>query len=160
MRYAQILHRLFLGSRPESPVDIETLRLKEGITAVLNLQTDDDMRAVGVVWAPLSDYYRASAIELCRVPVRDFDPSDLREKLPKCVRQLQHLLRAKHCVYLHCTLGATRSPTVAVAYIHCCQGQTLDQAATEVKARWPCSPNLEVVRSASWQDEESTSGTL
>lgn len=154
MRYAQILPRLFLGSRPESPADLETLRLKAGITAVVNLQTDDDMRAVGLVWTPLNDYYRTAAIELCRIPVRDFDPLDLREKLPGCVSQLQRLLRAEHCVYLHCTLGATRSPTVAVAYLYWCEGRTLDQADAEVKERWPCSPNLEAVRRASWRHEE------
>jgi hypothetical protein len=36
-----------------------------GITAVLNLQTDDDMRAVNLVWKPLEAYYRNSGIELC-----------------------------------------------------------------------------------------------
>jgi len=57
-------------------------------------------------------------IELCRVPVRDFDLVDLREKLLECVHLLERLLAASHLVYLHCTIGAARSPTVAIAYLH------------------------------------------
>jgi protein-tyrosine phosphatase len=150
MNYAQLLPQLFLGSRPETTADIERLRLTSRINAVVNLQTDDDMRAVNLVWEPLEAHYRTSGIELCRVPVRDFDPVDLREKLPDCVRALNHLLAASRSVYLHCTLGAARSPTVAIAYLYRCRGWDLDQAMTYVKGRWQCSPNIEAVRLAVW----------
>jgi len=150
MRYAKVLPQLFLGSRPEIPADIDRLRFGSGITAVLNLQTDDDMRAVNLVWQPLENHYRTSGIQLCRVPVLDFDPVNLREKLPECVRALEHLVSASHLVYLHCTLGATRSPTVAVAYLHWCQGWTLDQAVIHVRGQWQCSPNIEAVQLAVW----------
>jgi protein-tyrosine phosphatase len=108
------------------------------------------MRAVKLVWDPLEAHYRDTGIELCRVPVRDFDPIDLREKLPECVRALEHLLSAGHSVYLHCTLGASRSPTVAIAYHHWCLGWDLEEAVSYVKKRWQCSPNLEAVRLAVW----------
>jgi protein-tyrosine phosphatase len=150
MDYIQLLGQLFLGSRPETAADINRLRLDSGITAVLNLQTDDDMRAVNLVWEPLEAHYRNSGIELCRVPVRDFDPVDLREKLPECVRALDQLLRASHSVYLHCTVGAARSPTVAIAYFHWCRGWGLEVAVSYVKKHWQCSPNMEAVRLAVW----------
>ena len=38
---SQILPNLFVGSFPKSTEDIDRLR-REGITAVLNVQTDDD----------------------------------------------------------------------------------------------------------------------
>ncbi len=100
---------------PKTIDDIDELQREVGITAVLNLQTDDDTRSIRLVWEPLEAHYGISGIELCRVPVRDFDPSDLREKLPACVRDLDQLLAAGHAVYLHCTLGPGRSPTVAIA---------------------------------------------
>jgi hypothetical protein len=150
MRYAKVLPQLFLGSRPEIPADIDRLRLESGITAVLNLQTDDDMRAVNLVWEPLENHYRASGIQLRRVPVRDFDALDLREKLPDCVRALEQLFSTGYSVYLHCTLGATRSPTVAVAYLHWCRGWNLDRAEAHVKEHWHCSPNIEAVALALW----------
>jgi protein-tyrosine phosphatase len=150
MDYAQLLGQLFLGSRPQTTADIDRLRLQSGITAVLNLQTDDDMRAVNLVWEPLEAHYRKSGIELCRVPVRDFDSVDLREKLPECVRALDNLLAANHSVYLHCTIGAARSPTVAIAYLHWCRAWDLEEAAAYVMGRWECSPNMEAVRLALW----------
>jgi protein-tyrosine phosphatase len=150
MDFAQILPRLFLGPHPQSIDDIERLRREAGITAVLNLQTDDDMRSVNLVWEPLEAHYLAYGIELARVPVRDFDPLDLREKLPKCVATLDRLLTANHTVYLHCTAGTGRSPTVAISYLHWCQGWELDAAVAYVKERRPCSPNVEAVRLAVW----------
>ncbi len=150
MDYAQILPRLFIGSHPRTVDDIDRLRLKAGITAVLNLQTDEDMRAVNLTWEPLEAHYTAFDIELLWVPVRDFDPVDLQEKLPKCVRALDQLLATGHSVYLHCTEGAGRSPTVAIAYFHWCLGWDLDQAAAYVKERWGCSPNTEAIQLAIW----------
>jgi len=150
MEYVELVSQLFLGSRPETTADIDRLRLDSDVTAVLNLQTDDDMRAVHLVWEPLEAHYRNTGIELFRVPVRDFDPVDLREKLPECVRALDHLLAANHSVYLHCTLGASRSPTVAIAYLCWCRAWNLEEAGTYVKKHWQCSPNMEAVRHAVW----------
>jgi len=150
MEYAELLPRLFLGSRPELPADIDRLRQDSAITAVMNLQTDDDMRAVHLVWEPLEAHYRNLGIELCRMQVRDFDPADLRAKLPECVRALDRLLAANHSVYLHCTLGASRSPTVAIAYLFWRRGLDLEEAVTFVKTRWKCTPNVEAIRDAAW----------
>jgi protein-tyrosine phosphatase len=155
MDYVQILPRLILGSHPQTTEDIERLRRESGITAVLNLQSDDDMRAVGVVWEPLEAHYRACGILLRRVPVRDFDPVDLRKKLPECVRNLDELLAAGHSVYLHCTAGSGRSPTVAIAYLHWCRGWDLDQAVAYIKERRECVPKLEVIRLANWAPRPS-----
>ena len=49
MDVSQILPNLFVGSFPKSPEDIDRLR-REGVTAVLNVQTDDDMAYWGVNW--------------------------------------------------------------------------------------------------------------
>ena len=148
MNYTQILPQFCFGSHPEGTDDIDRLRQETGITAVFNLQTDDDMRCVDLAWGPLEAHYIACGIELCRVPVRDFDPVDLQEKLPKCVRSLDRLLSAGHAVYLHCTAGTGRSPTVAIAYLHWCRGWDLDRAVAYVKERRPCSPNLDAIRQA------------
>jgi hypothetical protein len=150
MDYVQILPQLALGSHPQSTDDIERLRTELGVTAVLNLQTDDDMRAVGVNWKPLEAYYGTGSLLLKRVPVRDFDPIDLQKKLPECVRALDRLLVAGHRVYLHCTAGTGRSPTVAIAYLYWCRGWDLEQAAAYVQERHLCFPKLEVIRLAAW----------
>lgn len=45
MDYAQILPELFVGSRPRDADDIDRLRGEADVTAVLDLQMDDDMPA-------------------------------------------------------------------------------------------------------------------
>jgi hypothetical protein len=60
MDYAQIIPGLFVGPHPRSVDEIERLRRDSAITAVLNLQTDDDMRAVKLDWPPLEAYYMTS----------------------------------------------------------------------------------------------------
>ncbi len=50
MDYAQILPPLFVGSYPVAVDDVEELRRECRITAVLNLQTDEDMRSRDIQW--------------------------------------------------------------------------------------------------------------
>jgi len=149
MDYNRILPELFLGSYPKDNSELDLLRQRSGITAVLNLQTDEDMRSLNLAWGSLQDHYRASGIELRRVPVRDFDPTDLREKLPECVRVLDQLLKEGRLVYVHCTAGAGRSPTVVIAHLHWCRDWDLDEAVAYVKGCRMCLPNVETIRLAS-----------
>src|SRR3989442_15954708 len=135
MNYAQLFPQLFIGSHPKSTDDIERLLLKAGITAVLNLQTDEDMQSANLDWEPLEASYRSSGIELLRVPVRDFDPVDLREKLPQCVRTLDQLLATDHSVYLHCTAGARPPPPLAIAYSLSCLRRGFDLAGGFIQTR-------------------------
>jgi protein-tyrosine phosphatase len=148
MYYSQIFPDLYLGPCPRSPRDIDDLGQEAGITAVLNLQTDEDFRHWQIDWPPLLDQYLASSIIVRRVPVRDFDTVDLRDKLIGCVRALQELLAANHTVYLHCTAGVERSPSVAIAYLVWCRGMSLEGAASYVLKRHRCSPDLSAIRAA------------
>jgi protein-tyrosine phosphatase len=150
MDQVQILPHLFLGAVPRTAEDIDSLLRESGITAVLNLQTDDDMRSVNVDWKPLEEHYGKRKIVLRRCPVRDFDPVDLREKLPQCVRALEELLAEGYTVYLHCTAASGRSPTVAIAYLHWRLGWDLDQAVSYVKGLRDCVPNVDAIRLAKW----------
>lgn len=87
---SQILPNLFIGTFRRNPEDIDQLR-REGVTAVLNVQTEKDMTDWGVNWNCLEPYYREVGIKVRRVPVRDFDKDDLRRQLPKCVEVLDEL---------------------------------------------------------------------
>ncbi len=138
---SQILPNLFVGSYPADPKDIERLK-RDGVTAVLSVQTDEDLAYGGIGEAQ-------AGMEFRRVPVRDFDPGDLRRNLPRCAEVLDELLRQGHTVYVHCSMGVNRSPSVVIAYLHWVQGWDLERAAEHVLERRWCDPYLEAVRLAS-----------
>lgn len=139
---------LFVGVCPKSPAEIDWLKDGLGVTAVLNLQTDEDFGYWGINWPKLEAAYRASGVELRRVPVMDFNRDELRRRLPACVQALDELLRAGHTTYIHCSAGMNRSPSTVVAYLHWIRGMGLDEAVDFVLERHPCDPYVEAIRKA------------
>jgi protein-tyrosine phosphatase len=142
MDYTKILDHLYIGSCPATAEDIEVL-YQNGITAVLNLQTDEDEVYEKLDWPRLDASYRSHGIDFRRVPVRDFDPEDLAAKLPRCVSTLRELLDAGNTVYMHCTAGTGRAPTLAIAYLYWEGGMKRDEAYEHVRSRRRCSPTLQ-----------------
>jgi len=157
MDYSQILPEVYVGSCPAGPDDIDRLHRQLGVTAVLNLQTDEDLDRLECDWPRLRAHYRRLHVRVRRVPVRDFDESDLRKHLPECVKALGEMLRDDHIAYVHCTAGMGRSPSVVIAFLHWVRQYDLDHAVHLVASARPCSPNLEAIRLAGedvWGEDE------
>jgi protein-tyrosine phosphatase len=148
MEIGQILETLFVGSCPENAADIKMLSRQLGITAVLNLQTDHDIQLKNLDWPALQNTYRRLGIDLHRFPVRDFDFEELTEKLPECARALRDLLHDGKTVYVHCSMGLNRSPTVIIAYLHWYRMWSLEHAVEEVRQCKHCEPAPEAIRRA------------
>lgn len=156
--YNRVLPRLYVGTFLESAHEVEMLRRHSGVTAVLNLQTDEDIWSGEFFGETLDALYGNSGVKLCRVPVNDFDAFDLQQKLPECVAVLRSLLNEGQTVYLHCTAGVNRSPTVAIAYLHWCLGWKLDTAVKHVEECRDCSPNIDAIRLAEWRPATNPPG--
>ncbi|MGO8751460.1 MAG: hypothetical protein ACLQNE_36405 [Thermoguttaceae bacterium] len=60
MDFDKILPQVFVGSCPIRPEDIDLLRQELEITAVLNVQTEDDFDFWGIDWDQLATHYRQS----------------------------------------------------------------------------------------------------
>lgn len=148
MDFDEILPNLFVGSCPRDQADIEYLKTDVGITAVLNLQTDQDFVHWGIRWERLEAAYEALGIEIRRVPVTDFNPEEVRQKLPACVKALDELLRAGHTAYVHCSAGMNRSPSTVVAYLHWVREMSLGEAVEFVLERHACDPYVDVIQGA------------
>jgi atypical dual specificity phosphatase len=144
----QILPQLLAGECPKTTEDLDALRLEYGVTAVLCLQTEDELAYGKIDWGRLESHYRQLGIEVQRVPVRDGDPDCLRRSLPECVLALDRLLRSGHKVFIHCSLGRSRAPTVIVAYLQCVQDWDFVEALDYVTACRPCDPHVEVLKLA------------
>jgi protein-tyrosine phosphatase len=149
--YSKILPELYVGTFPTSVQDIDRLKDDCTITAVLNLQTDADMNWHNLDWTNIEGYYRACKIEVWRMPIHDFNPKDLQSKLAQAVVTLNDLIRAGHRVYVHCTAGVNRSPTVVIAYMHKYRGYDLKTAAKMVQDFRTCEPYLDVIQSCKFE---------
>lgn len=143
--FNQILPELYVGTYPDGSRDIEKLKRLCGITAVLNLQTDEDLREKGLHWSSLENRYKELSVKIRRVPIRDFDYEDQRRFLPEAVRTLAELLASGHKVYLHCNAGVGRSPLVAMAYLYWCRDLSFAEAVRHVQLRRPCSPYEDLI---------------
>ena len=137
--YDQILPNLYVGTYPETLEDIRELKDRCGVTAVLNLQTDEDFRAQGIDWPAMEKSYRRLGLEVTRVPMRDFNREDQREHLPEAVKVLAGWLASGQVIYLHCNAGTGRSPLVAMAYLHWCRKMSFEQAIRHVRERRYCA---------------------
>jgi atypical dual specificity phosphatase len=145
MHLSQVLPRLFVGSCPANADDFNHLKADYAITAILNLQTDDDLDYWDLDWNRLEARCRELEIKVRRIPVRNFDGPGLCGKLSECVEALDELLRDGHTVYAHCNVGTYRSPSVAIAYLVWRQSWNLDDAIEHVTRCRSCSPDIEAI---------------
>jgi protein-tyrosine phosphatase len=147
--YSQILPELWVGAHPRGPKDIDRLQRRTAVTAVLSLQTDEDMTRLGLNWEALAAHYEQRGMTAERVPVIDFDQVDLRIQLPLAAQTLNRLIGAGHTTYVHCTLGVGRAPSVVIAYLAWYREWALDKAWYRVKELRECAPSFEAVWLAS-----------
>jgi len=148
MQFDEILPEVVVGTCPLTMEDVDGLSRDYGITAVLNLQSDQDLAYWGIDWPQLLTQYQTRGVTVRRVPVIDFAPDDLTDKLPACVAALDDLLRLGHKVYVHCNAGINRSPSTVVAYLHWVRKWTLEAALAHVCRRRDCDPYVEAIRDA------------
>ncbi len=147
LSYDEIVPGLIVGACPDSPGEISEIRAA-GVTALLSLQTDEDLAERGYEWSDVEEWCRRAGILAVREPVRDFDPEHLSERIPGCARTLDRLLAEGHTVYLHCTAGVQRSPSVAIAWLVWRRGMSFEQAYELVTRRRNCGPNPDTIRAA------------
>jgi hypothetical protein len=149
--FTQILPELYVGTFPGSIQDVDRLKNECSISAVLNLQSDEDITWHKIDWPNIEDYYRACKIEIWRVPIEDFNFDDLEDKLAKAAATLNNLIRTGHRVYVHCSAGINRSPTVVIAYLYRYLGYDLKRAAQMVQDCRTCEPYLDLVEKCKFE---------
>ena len=137
--------RLWVGCHIH-PEDARLLR-QMGITSILNLQSDWDLATYNISIKKLTQAYFLAEIDLRRIPIPDFDRQSVGALLPQAVAELEDALaplRAK--VYVHCTAGINRGPTLAAAYLIKSDGLTAQEAFNYVIVRRDCSPYLDTLQ--------------
>ncbi|KAG2491413.1 hypothetical protein HYH03_010202 [Edaphochlamys debaryana] len=150
LNYNRIMPDIIVGSCLQTPADVDYLAEKERVRVVFCLQEDPDMEYFSLDIKPIQERCAERGdIKHVRFPIRDFDPFDLRRKLPKAVSRLarEHDPNAG-TVYIHCTAGLGRAPATALAYMFWLRDMQLDFAYELLRSQRLCSPRIDAIRSA------------
>ena len=139
-----ISDELLVGEYP-SESDIGWLKDTYGITAVQNLQDDDDLRMNGLDAGLLRDEYDAQGIEYVRTPIQDGSADAMAERLEVALHDLRELVDSNGRVYVHCNAGMNRAPTLAIAFLRAYRQMSLDEAMILVKKQRACGPFMTVL---------------
>ena len=124
--YGVIRENFLVGRCPYNIRDIELIQKSMNVSAILSLQHDECLMRMNIDYAIHERHGQALGLIMARCPIRDFDPEDQRFRLPAAVNLLRDLLQAGHRVYVHCTLGINRAPTVVLAYLTVIEGLTIE----------------------------------
>jgi protein-tyrosine phosphatase len=140
-----IQDRLWVGSfvRPEEVGLLEQMH----ITTVLSLQSDQDIAGYHIPTESLLKAYAAAKIQYQRLAIPDFDTQALSAMLARAIAELETALKPSGArVYVHCTAGINRSPTLAAAYLIKNKHLSAREACEYVMSRRQCSPYLVVLQ--------------
>ena len=116
MDYSKIFNNLYVGSCPKNNADVVEISAiwpRHTPIVIIDLQTVKDKEHHGVPAGGLVTYY----MDLISVPVEDFNKEDMNKKMPNIIAYMVHAVIKGRCIYLHCSLGINRAPTVALYYM-------------------------------------------
>jgi len=148
MQFHECPPDMFIGPYPQTTADIDEMA-EAGVTAVLNVQTDEDFDHRQIDWDTLLKHYEKRNIQVIRCQIRDFDRNSLRERLMSAVRVLDVFHMEGKKSYIHCTAGMGRAPAVVVAYLVWVKKWNLYDAVQHVKTHRPVAvPNVPVLEEA------------
>lgn len=128
LNWGSITPELIVGTCPLVPGDLERIKQRLGVTAVLSLQHDECLAHWDIDYCEMSREGRKLGLVMVRCPIRDFDPEDTQRRLPDAVRSLAGLQAEGHNTYVHCTAGISRAPLTVFAYLTLVGGISGDRA--------------------------------
>ena len=115
-----------------APDDLRRIHAESGISGVLSLQHDDCLAFWGIDYAMMYRTGTALGLMMERCPIRDFDITDIRRRLPEAISVLAKMLAHGIRIYVHCTAGMGRSPAVVLGYLTLVEGYSSDDAIRRI----------------------------
>ena len=115
--FNEITPEIFLGSCPMNTQDLELLVNETGITAVLSVQADDDLKYYQINIGQIMNKAKELGVKFTRCPMTDFDLDDQKLKLIDAVKAMASFMADGHKVYVHCSAGINRSSLTVLGYL-------------------------------------------
>ena len=133
-----------------SPLE-DVLHLKRlNVTAVICLQSDEELKERDVDLAEIQSWYSDNNIVMHHFPINDFDEVDMTKKIGEPINTLNTLLSDKQKVYVHCNAGICRAPAVVLGYLCHHEGMNFGEALRQIQIARPiASPFRTAVKNAS-----------
>jgi protein-tyrosine phosphatase len=141
---SEITERLLIGEYLR-PGDIPWLASEHLVSAIHNLQDDEDLRINALDATVLCDLAAQHHVRYVRTPIQDGSADDVAARLAAALADLDTLIRGGDRVYLHCNAGLNRAPTLAIAWLRAYGGMSLNEALAHVKRRRACGPFMTVL---------------
>jgi protein-tyrosine phosphatase len=141
---SEITDYLLVGEYPRAD-DIGWLQDEHRVTAIHNLQDDEDLRINALDIGLLLEVSARLGIKHVRTPIQDGSADDMADRLRVALNDLAELIEGGERVYLHCNAGLNRAPTLAIAYLRAYGGMSLNEAMAHVKKRRSCGPFMTVL---------------
>lgn len=136
LNWNQIQPKLFVGSCPILPSDVNIIASEINADTFLSLQTTQCHKSQHIDHTAIANQIRYLGKEYLWCPMLDFNPDDQQRRLPQAVKVLDIAL-TRGITYLFCTAGINRSPLVTLAHMVFIQGETLDDALTLIQEKRP-----------------------
>lgn len=134
---SEVLPNFWIGRALHTSEDTARLKTELGVTAVVSLETDRDLEAAGLTWSKVRERYRTLGMEVHRVEIEGDWPAAVIEVMRRAMTLVRRLIQNEHTVFLHCTAGMNRSPTVALMYLNMIEGMPVEEALATVKLSRP-----------------------
>lgn len=141
---ARLFPDLLVGEYPREE-DLAWLKREHCVTAVHNLQDDEDFKVYGLDIDRLRRICGEQGMKLVHTPIPDGSADAIGIRLLDAIEDLRGLIDAGERVYLHCNAGMNRAPTVAIAFMRAHRGMSLNEALAHVKQRRACGPFMTVL---------------
>ena len=134
LNWNEVTQHIVIGTCPMRPDDMIRIQKEAKVSALLSLQHDDCLSYWGINCSQMQNKAEEIGLTLVRCPIRDFDITDMRRRLPSAVSSLAALQANGHRTYVHCTAGLGRSPLVVLGYLTLIDGRDPEDAISMILA--------------------------
>ena len=118
---------IFIGPYPQSEEDFKRISQK-GVNEIINLQTDDDMKARQINIELQKKISQKFGININRYPIEDYCHEVMVSRLKGGSDLLNELLKKGKIVYVHCTAGMYRASSTVILYLILYENYEVDEA--------------------------------